>query len=34
MTWVFYVQMVLAVICWIYMGIYVYVRLKDKYGKK
>jgi hypothetical protein len=31
---VFYIQLVLAVICWAYMVTYVYKRLKDKYGKK
>jgi hypothetical protein len=30
----FYIQIVLAVICWAYMVTYVYQRLKDKYGKK
>jgi hypothetical protein len=30
----FYIQIVLAVICWAYMVTYVYIRLKDKYGKK
>ena len=30
----FYIQLVLAVICWVYMVTYVYIRLKDKYGKK
>ena len=30
----FYIQIVLAVICWAYMATYVYERLKDKYGKK
>jgi hypothetical protein len=30
----FYIQLVLAVICWAYMVTYVYQRLKDKYGKK
>lgn len=28
------IQLVLAVICWVYMGTYVYLRLKEKYGKK
>lgn len=28
------IQLVLALMCWTYMGIYVYLRLKDKYGKK
>jgi hypothetical protein len=30
----FYIELVLAVICWAYMVTYVYERLKDKYGKK
>jgi hypothetical protein len=30
----FYIQIVLAVICWAYMVTYVYQRLKDKYDKK
>jgi hypothetical protein len=29
----FYIQIVLAVICWAYMVTYVYTRLKEKYGK-
>jgi hypothetical protein len=29
----FYIQMVLAVICWVFMVTYVYTRLKEKYGK-
>ena len=26
----FYIQMVLAVICWVFIGIYIYERLKRK----
>jgi hypothetical protein len=29
----FYIQIVLAVICWVFIVTYVYQRLKDKYGK-
>ena len=29
MKWIFYIQITLAIICWVYMGIYVYERLKE-----
>jgi hypothetical protein len=34
MDWLFWVVIALAAVCWVYMGIYVYVQLKEKYGKK
>lgn len=30
MKWLFYVELVLALICWTYMVIYIYERLKNK----
>lgn len=29
MHWIFYVQMTLAAVCWFFMGIYVYERIKE-----
>lgn len=34
MKWIFYVQLGLAAICWFYMGKYVYLRIKEIYGKR
>ena len=32
MYWLFYVELTLAAICWVFMGIYVYLRIKEKYN--
>ena len=29
MEWLKYLQITLAVVCWIFMGIYVYIRVKE-----